>query len=129
MGPVAHLLDMAVILAVGTGIWYLGAAASITFEIRSWIAAKSLFIHELLTCPACSGTWYGFGLAAAADLVDRPVLGLTIPAAVPVTGLVCMVGVPLLAARLLKDLSTVSEYLGEGSPSTADEPTEAAHEP
>ncbi len=119
-----HLLDLLALVSIGTGLWYLGSAADLTFAARWWIAAYAPPIHRLLICPACSGTWFGFGLAAVAEALDRPVLGLDLPVAIPVTGLVFMVWVPVLAAQLLKNLSAVSEYLDPAAPSTVGEPTE-----
>lgn len=110
MTLLTQVLDLFVIVTLVTCLWYLGAHAGITYKIREKLVRWQL-LYEWLVCPACCSVWYGAALALVADLMNRPVLGLNLPVAVPVMGFICMKWVPWMARQLLDDLSKTTEYL------------------
>jgi len=110
MTLLTQAIDLFVIVSIVTGFWYLGSAAGITHSLRKFFVRWAL-LHEWLVCPACCSVWYGAAFALVANWMDRPVLGLSLQAAVPVTAFVCMKWVPWMASQLVNDLANVTAQL------------------
>ena len=87
-----------------SSLFYLGSRARIT----SWLWTRyPLRFAVFMDCPACAGTWYGFGLAAIGGYgFDLPFLGLpgAHPATVLIAGLVSMTTTPLVAGLMQRAL-------------------------
>jgi hypothetical protein len=89
--------------------YYLGAHATIT----AWMHTRYPdSVRGFMECAACSGTWYGFGVAVGFGYgADVPFLGLpgANVATVLLVGLCSMVWTPLVAALHLRALLSIHE--------------------
>lgn len=112
------MIELLILTVCATSIWYLGSAAVITELPRLWIAVRWPSVSHWLACPACSGLWYGAGLAGLAAWIRRPILDLDLPAAIVVSGVVCLTCVPLLGRLLLDSLIHVGRILSPSDESS-----------
>lgn len=100
------ILKLVFVPIIATAFWYLGALATITQRPRQLIADRSSWFTALLQCAACSGTWYGAGLALwAQPFGDR---GWDLFEGCVSLGLVCQITTPLLGALLVLSLAEIA---------------------
>lgn len=103
------ILRLILVPFIATAFWYLGALALITERPRQLIADRCSWLSALLRCPACSGTWYGAGLALWAqpfgaggwDLIEGSLA----------LGFACQAATPLLGALLVVSILKIEKVL------------------
>lgn len=93
---------------VCTALWHLGSAATITYSLRKHFPS---WLNELLSCPACSGTWYGLGCGIYGYTRDWRFLDLGSIEGTLAAGAFGLVVTPLLGALHLRCLSFCQEIL------------------
>lgn len=75
-------------------MFHLGARALITTFLWSRYPPK---LDQLMSCAACSGTWYGLIVAAVGWWYGVPFLGVDHWVTIPIVGLASMVWTPIVA--------------------------------
>lgn len=123
-------MDAAIFLVFVTpALYHLGARAKLT----AWIHQRyPAWVADVMNCPACSGTWYGMGVAALALDYGHTVFGTTAWWAIPLAGLGAMIWTPIMAdlqesaiIRLTAPIGTV-EPAAEAPVAAASAPADAA---
>ena len=96
-------------LILTTGLYYLTSRA----EITRWLWSRyPNWVNQWALCSACSGFWYGLGVAGGLGwTLDLPLLGLPGRAwfTVAVGGVVGMVGTPIVAYYMISSWTALSD--------------------
>lgn len=88
--------------------WYLGAAARITYPIRTRLPD---WLQGYLGCAACSGFLYGAGVAAIGEAFGVVLFGLAPYVVIPAIAFASIAATPLVASALLRSLSLLDAAL------------------
>lgn len=111
---------------LATSFYMLGARDLIT---RPFWSRYPVVVDKFMTCPACSGTWYGAALALGGGYMGWPFFGLPgwSPVTIVVVALYTKILTPIIAAKHISTLLYAGDADGADAANTNDKaPSEGA---